>query len=139
VAALAAVVMLRLVQGPLVVLYVPALIALLLIGFGHVGLLDEMPSLYLSAAAGLLAAVTGLALGVALFTGIREFAFNRTAVTEAWALNRAFSVLGSAAVALGGLVVGSRGLLVAAIPCYGLGLLLPAAFGRWRTKAIAGR
>ena len=115
-------------RAPLVTLSLPvAAVGLLAATFGHVGVLDEIPSVLW---AGLLSAVVGLALGVALPTGIRTFALNSTAVAEAWALNGAFSVLGSALAALGGLVIGSRGLLIAAVPCYALALLLVAVSRR---------
>jgi hypothetical protein len=111
-------------------------VGLLAAVFGHVGTLDEMPSVLW---AGLLSAVVGLALGVALPTGIRTFAFDSTTVAEAWALNGAFSVLGTALAALGGLVIGSRGLLIAAVPCYALALLLVAVSRRsaWPVHAAA--
>ena len=102
-------------------------VVVLAAAFGQVGLLEELPSVLW---AGLLSAAVGLALGVALPTGIRAFALNSTAVAEAWALNGAFSVLGSALAALGGLVIGSRGLLIASAPCYTLALLLVAVSRR---------
>jgi hypothetical protein len=116
-------------RAPLATLSLPVTgVLVLAAAFGHVGVLDELPSVLW---AGLLTGVVGLVLGVALPTGIRTFALNGSAVAEAWALNGAFSVLGSALAALGGLVIGSRGLLVAAVPCYALALLL-VAVSRWR-------
>jgi hypothetical protein len=97
----------------------PVVLGALIIGFGQVGELSRLSSLSAAAVAcGGLAGLTGLALGVAFPTGIRLFARSDVAVTEAWALNGAFSVLGSVASALGGLLLGSRGLVAAAIPCY---------------------
>jgi spermidine synthase len=97
----------------------PIVLGTLVIGFGHLGDVSRLPSLTIAAVVcGLLTGVTGLALGVALPTGIRLFAGSGLAVTQAWALNGAFSVLGSVAGALGGLLLGSRGLILAALPCY---------------------
>lgn len=91
----------------------------LMIGFGHLGDLSRLSSVTAGAAAcGGVAGLMGLALGTAFPTGIRWFAHSDLAVTEAWTLNGAFSVLGSAVGALGGLLLGSRGLIAAAIPCY---------------------
>jgi hypothetical protein len=103
----------------------PAVLGSLIIGVGHVGELSRLSSLTAAAVAcGGVAGLTGLALGVAFPTGIRLFARSDTAVTEAWALNGAFSVLGSVAGALGGLLMGSRGLVAAAMPCYVLAWLI---------------
>ena len=103
----------------------PVVLGALIIGFGHVGELSRLSSLTAAAVAcGGMAGLTGLALGVAFPTGIRLFAGSDVAVTEAWALNGAFSVLGSVAGALGGLLLGSRGLVVAAVPCYLLAWLI---------------
>jgi hypothetical protein len=114
----------RVREVPLVILCIPVMgIVALAAAFGQVGALEELSSVLW---AGLLSALVGLVLGVALPTGIRTFALNSTAVAEAWALNGAFSVLGSALAALGGLVIGSRGLLIASVPCYALALLLVA-------------
>lgn len=97
----------------------PVVLGSLIVGFGHIGALSQLSSLTAAAVAcGGLAGLTGLALGVALPMGIRLFAQSETAVTEAWTLNGAFSVFGSAAGALGGLLLGSRGLLAAAMTCY---------------------
>ena len=97
----------------------PVVLGTLIIGFGHLGDVSRLPSLTIAAAVcGALTGVTGVALGVALPTGIRLFADSEVAVTQAWALNGAFSVLGSVAGALGGLLLGSRGLMLAALPCY---------------------
>jgi hypothetical protein len=54
--------------------------------------------------------------------------FTRTQadVAEAWTVNGAFSVVGSVLAAMGGLLVGSRGLLLAAIPVYALALAILA-------------
>jgi hypothetical protein len=103
----------------------PVVLVILIIGFGHVGELSRLSSLTAAAVAcGGVAGFTGLALGVAFPTGIRLFARSDVAVTEAWALNGAFSVLGSVAGALGGLLLGSRGLVAAAVPCYVLAWLI---------------
>jgi len=122
--ALAGVRRLRAVPGW--ILAVPAVVlGTLIIGFGHVGELSRLSSLTAAAVAcGGVAGLTGLALGVAFPTGIRLFACSDVAVTEAWALNGAFSVLGSVAGALGGLLLGSRGLVAAAMPCYVLAWLI---------------
>jgi hypothetical protein len=97
----------------------PVVLGTLIIGFGHLGDVSRLPSLTIAAAVcGALTGATGVALGVALPTGIRLFADSELAVTQAWALNGAFSVLGSVAGALVGLLLGSRGLMLAALPCY---------------------
>jgi hypothetical protein len=49
---------------------------------------------------------------------MRLFAQGETALAEAWAINGAFSVLGSTLAALAGLMLGSRWLAGLAIPCY---------------------
>jgi hypothetical protein len=103
----------------------PLVLGTLIIGFGQVGELSRLSSLTAAGVAcGGVAGLTGLALGVAFPTGIRLFACSDVAVTEAWALNGAFSVLGSVAGALGGLLLGSRGLVAAAAPCYVLAWLI---------------
>jgi hypothetical protein len=103
----------------------PVVLGTLIIVVGHIGELSRLPSLTAaSVACGGVAGLTGLALGVAFPTGIRLFAASDVAVTEAWALNGAFSVLGSVAGALGGLLLGSRGLVAAAVPCYVLAWLI---------------
>jgi hypothetical protein len=103
----------------------PVVLGALIIGFGHIGELSQLSSLTAaSMACGSLAGLTGLALGVAFPTGIRLFGHSDIAVTQAWALNGAFSVLGSVTGALGGLLLGSRGLVAAAVPCYMLAWLL---------------
>jgi hypothetical protein len=66
------------------------------------------------------------------------FAHSEVAVTEAWALNGAFSVLGSVAGALGGLLLGSRGLVAAAIPCYVLAWMVVLMGARWPLRLAAG-
>jgi hypothetical protein len=116
----------RLRRAGATVLLVPlAFVTLLVLTFGRIAALDAIPSLtWTAVGAGLLSSLAGLALGVALPTGMRAFAPTSVAVTEAWAINGAFSVLGSAAAALGGLILGSRGLLAAAIPAYGLALTI---------------
>jgi len=48
-------------------------------------------------------------------------------VAETWAANSAFSVLGSTLAALGGLVLGSHGLVTLAPPCYLLAWVLVRA------------
>jgi len=73
------------------------------------------------------AGLTGLVLGFAFPTGIRLIARSELAVTQAWAVNGAFSVLGSVGGALGGLLWGSRGLLLAALPCYIVACLIVAS------------
>jgi len=102
-----------------------AAVTALAVVFGHISVLDRVPS---PIWVGLLTALVGTALGVALPTGIRHFAGSTTVVAEAWALNGAFSILGSAAAALGGLVVGSRGLLVGAAGCYGFAFVFLRAY-----------
>jgi hypothetical protein len=105
---------------PARLLMVPLLaLASLMIGFQYIKALSLLSSVTTEAAAcGAVAGFMGLALGVAFPTGIRLFAHSDRAVTQAWSLNGAFSVLGSAAGALGGLLLGSRGLIAAAITCY---------------------
>jgi hypothetical protein len=118
---------LRSLRGmPAYVVSVPA-VALcgLIVGFGGLGHLSQLSSLTASSlTCGGVAGVTGLALGVAFPTGIRLLAPSDLAVTQAWAVNGAFSVLGSVGGALGGLLLGSRGLVVAALPCYILAWLI---------------
>jgi hypothetical protein len=88
-------------------------------GFPLVGWLSDAPTLtWTAAAAGALSMGTGLLLGVALPTGVRAFTMGETGVAEAWAINGAFSVAGSALAALIGLMVGSHGLIMLAVPCY---------------------
>jgi hypothetical protein len=114
----------RLRGASLYVLAVPAVVvALLALMFPHIGVLGEIPPMIW---VGLLTTAAGMALGVALPTGIRTFTSNRTMVAEAWAINGAYSILGSAFAALGGLMIGSRGLLVAAVLCYSLAFVLLA-------------
>ena len=122
-------------------LAVPTVVlGILIIGFGHVGELSRLSSLTASAVAcGAVAGLTGLALGVAFPTGIRLFAHSDVAVTEAWALNGAFSVLGSVAGALGGLLLGSRGLVAAAVPCYLMAWLIVLLGTRWPLPLTAGK
>jgi hypothetical protein len=55
------------------------------------------------------------------------FTRSQAEVAEAWTVNGAFSVVGSVLAAVGGLVMGSRSLLIAAIPLYGLAFVLVAA------------
>ena len=137
--ALAGVRRLRAVPGW--ILAVPTVVlGTLIIGFGHVGELSRLSSLTASAVAcGAVAGLTGLALGVAFPTGIRLFARSDVAVTEAWALNGAFSVLGSVAGALGGLLLGSRGLVAAAVPCYLMAWLIVLLGTRWPLRLTAGK
>ena len=85
--------------------------------------------------AGAISFTMGAALGIALPTGIRLFASSEVAVAEAWAINGGLSVVGSAIGALGGLVLGSRGLIGVAVPCYGLAWFL--AYQR-STSTFAG-
>jgi hypothetical protein len=115
------------------VLVIPGIgLIMLMIAFSGVSALSELPSLTLSAiAAGGIAGVTGMALGVAFPTGIRVFAPSDTAVAQAWALNGAFSVVGSVLAAIVGLMFGSRVLLASAIPLYALAWLLIT----WETRS----
>jgi hypothetical protein len=108
------------------VLLIPVIVlSMLIIAFPRVGSLSELSSLTVSAlGAGSITGLTGLALGVAFPTGIRIFARSDTAVAEAWALNGAFSVVGSVLAAIVGLMFGSRVLLAAAIPLYALAWVL---------------
>jgi hypothetical protein len=111
---------------PALVLSIPPIVLCgLIIGFSGVGHLSQLSSLTASSlTCGSVAGVTGVALGVAFPTGIRLLAPSDLAVTQAWAVNGAFSVLGSVGGALGGLLLGSRGLVVAALPCYTLAWLI---------------
>lgn len=89
--------------------------------FPMLGRLSDAPTLALTGAgAGILSLGTGLLLGVALPTGMRAFTLEESGVAEAWTINGAFSVAGSALAALVGLTVGSHGLVLLAVPCYGL-------------------
>jgi hypothetical protein len=108
------------------VLSIPVILLIaLIIAFPHVGALSQLPSLTVSAVgAGSITGLTGIALGVAFPTGIRIFARSDTAVAEAWALNGAFSVVGSVLAAIVGLMFGSRYLLGLAVPLYALAWLL---------------
>jgi hypothetical protein len=107
-------------------LLIPVILLITLItAFPHVGSLSHLPSLTVSAlGAGSITGLTGVALGVAFPTGIRIFARSDTAVAEAWALNGAFSVVGSVLAAIVGLMFGSRRLLELAVPLYALAWLL---------------
>jgi hypothetical protein len=137
--ALAGVRWLRAVPGRILAVP-PFVLGALIIGFGHVGELSRLSSLTAAAVAcGAMAGLTGLALGVAFPTGIRLFAGSDVAVTEAWALNGAFSVLGSVAGALGGLLLGSRGLVVAAVPCYVLAWLIVLLGTRSQLQSAPGK
>jgi hypothetical protein len=111
---------------PSTALSVPCLSALaLLLAFPQLESLNSFRSAADTAAgAGVLSFITGVALGIALPTGIRLFANSEVAVAEAWAINGGLSVVGSAVGALAGLVLGSRGLIGFAVPCYGLAWLL---------------
>jgi hypothetical protein len=111
----------RLRQAPRVVLCLPLLaVVLLAVGFPLVGNFSGAATLGLTAlGAGALSGTMGLALGVALPTGMNLFASSERALAEAWAINGAFSVLGSALGALAGLMVGSRWLAALALSCYG--------------------
>jgi hypothetical protein len=89
-----------------------------------------------SAGAGALSFVMGTVLGIALPTGLYLFANSEVAVAEAWAINGGLSVVGSALGALGGLVLGSRGLMGMAALCYGLAWLL--VYRRVASAKVAG-
>ena len=119
--------------SPSVVLLAPiTLICVLTAGFRSVQHLGELPGRTMTAlGAGVLAGGMGLALGVALPTGVRAFARSESCVAEAWAINGAFSVVGSVLAAVGGLLIGSRGLLAGAIPCY----LLASLLLLWQSRA----
>jgi hypothetical protein len=97
-------------------------------GFPWIPQLGELSSrLGVALGAGVLSGVLGMALGVALPTGMLVFTRSQAEVAEAWTVNGAFSVVGSVLAAVGGLVMGSRSLLIAAIPLYGLAFVLVAA------------
>jgi hypothetical protein len=109
----------------LVLLSPVVLLIVLIVAFPYVGGLSQLPSLTASAVgAGSITGLTGVALGVAFPTGIRVFARSDTAVAEAWALNGAFSVVGSVLAAIVGLMFGSRHLLELAVPLYALAWVL---------------
>ena len=116
---------------PAVLLTVPIVaVAGVSAGFHWIPRLGELSSrLGVAIGAGLLSGVLGLALGVALPTGMRVFTSSEADVAEAWTVNGAFSVVGSVLAAVGGLAMGSRTLLIAAIPLYGLALVLVATGG----------
>ncbi len=108
-------------NAPRLTLAIPALAVAFLVGiaFPLIGRLSDAPTLIWTAVgAAALAGTMGVALGVALPTGMRLLAHHERAVAEAWAINGAFSVLGSALAALVGLMVGSRWLALLALPCY---------------------
>ncbi len=109
-------------NAPRLTLAIPPLaVALLVIAFPLVGHFSEAPTLLLTAVgAALLSGTMGVALGVALPTGMRLFAQGERGLAEAWAINGAFSVLGSTLAALAGLMLGSRWLAGLAIPCYAI-------------------
>ena len=114
---------------PAVTLSIPPLIlGSLIVGFGHLAHLSQLSSVAATRlTCGGVAGLTGLVLGFAFPTGIRLIARSELAVTQAWAVNGAFSVLGSVGGALGGLLWGSRGLLLAALPCYIVACLIVAS------------
>lgn len=116
---------------PAVLLTVPIVaVAGVSAGFHWIPRLGELSSrLGVAIGAGLLSGLLGLALGVALPTGMRVFTSSEADVAEAWTVNGAFSVVGSVLAAVGGLAMGSRTLLIAAIPLYGLALVLVATGG----------
>jgi hypothetical protein len=103
--------------------------------------IESLNSLYsatsTSAAAGVLSLIMGAALGIALPTGLVLFAKSEVAVAEAWAINGGLSVVGSAFGALGGLVLGSRGLMGLAVLCYALAWFL--SYRRVNLATDAGR
>ena len=109
-------------SAPSLTLAVPPLaVAMLVIAFPMVGRFSEAPTLLWTAVgAALLSGTMGVALGVALPTGMRLFTQGEQELAEAWAINGAFSVLGSTLAALAGLMLGSRWLAGLAIPCYAL-------------------
>jgi hypothetical protein len=113
-----------------------AALTILIILLSRVEVLEQIPSAIWVAA---LTTTVGGSLGVVLPTGIRAFAGSSTRVTEAWAVNGAFSILGSAVAALGGLAVGSRGLLMGALLCYGTAFLLLASSWSHRGRLLRGR
>ena len=103
----------------LVLLWPMTAIAALVVLFPQLGKLSSAPSLQWTAiGAGALSLVVGAALGVALPTGVRLLAGSERRVSEAWAVNGAFSVVGASLGALVGLIAGSRGLVALALPCY---------------------
>jgi len=112
----------RLRSSPGTVLALPLLAAAGLgLAFPYLGWLSDAPTLaWTAAASGLLSIGTGVLLGVALPTGVRVFTSEERGVAEAWAINGAFSVAGSALAALTGLTVGSHGLALLALPCYAI-------------------
>ena len=109
-------------NAPRLTLAIPPLaVAFLVIAFPLVAHLGDAPTLLLTAVgAALLSGTMGVALGVALPTGMRLFAQGERGLAEAWAINGAFSVLGSTLAALAGLMLGSRWLAGLAIPCYAI-------------------
>ena len=70
------------------------------------------------AAAAATSFAAGAALGVALPTGLALYARTEAAVAESWAINGAFSVLGTSLAAFSGLLFGSQRLVALAVPCY---------------------
>jgi len=70
------------------------------------------------AAAAAISFAAGAALGVALPTGLALYARTEAAVAESWAINGAFSVLGTSLAAFSGLLFGSQRLVALAVPCY---------------------
>jgi hypothetical protein len=124
-------------SSPGAVLALPLLAATGLgLAFPYLGWLSDAPTLaWTAVASGLLSTVTGILLGVALPTGVRVFTSGERGVAEAWAINGAFSVAGSALAALTGLTMGSHGLVLLAVPCY----LLAWATVVWGHRLAASR
>jgi hypothetical protein len=107
-------------QRPRVTLIIPLLgLITLWLAFPFAGELSRISSLpmTMAAAAGISFAI-GLSLGVALPTGLALYAESEATVAECWAINGAFSVLGTSLAALAGLLFGSQRLVLLAIPCY---------------------
>jgi len=107
-------------RRPRATLLIPLLgLTALSLGFPLAGELSRMSSLAATmAAAAAVSFAAGASLGAALPTGLALYAPSEAAVAESWAINGAFSVLGSSLAAFAGLLFGSQRLVELALPCY---------------------
>jgi hypothetical protein len=119
-------------RRPRATLLIPLLgLSVLWLAFPLAGELSRISSLGATmAAAAAISFAAGVALGVALPTGLALYARSEAAVAESWAVNGAFSVLGSSLAAFSGLLFGSQRLVALAVPCYLIAWLAAALHQR---------
>jgi hypothetical protein len=119
-------------RRPRATLLIPLLgLGLLWLAFPLASELSRITSLGATmAAAAAISFAAGAALGVALPTGLALYARSEAAVAESWAINGAFSVLGTSLAAFSGLLFGSQRLVALAMPCYLIAWLAAAQHQR---------